>query len=403
MRRVALIYDARLAYDVKVMSGVAAYLQEHAHHSVFIEENALKDQRLPDLRSWEGDGIIADFDDPSIARIVIQSRLPAVGFGGGYGWHPPSAQIPYFYTNNRQIAALAADHLLERGFKSLAYCGYPRTSINGWSAEREQAFIDRVQQRGLTVAVFHGRHRRSHQWAAMQRALSAWLQALPKPVGIMTANDNRGRHVLEACRTCDLRVPDQVAVIGVDNDELLCQLSSPPLSSVEQGAKGLGYAAAALLDRMMDGQRVSKRHFVIDPLGVVTRRSIDVVAIDDPDVAGAMAYIREHAFRSIRVPDVVRAGSVSRSTLETRFRAVLHCTVHAAIRRVQLERARRRISETELPLKQIAADSGFKSVQHLTTAFSEAFGQTPARYRRSTRGSVGKSINDHVDPVKEGC
>jgi LacI family transcriptional regulator len=382
-RRIALIYDARMVYDLKVMTGVAAYLKKGAKYSVYIEENALKDQRLPDLRSWEGDGVIADFDDPAIARAVLQSKLPAVAFGGGYGWYLAGSGIPYFYTNNQAIANLAADHLLDRGFRHFAYCGYAHNSINGWSEERERAFVERIKGHGFSCAVYRGRYKTSYQWTSLQRSLGAWLKLLPKPLGVLAANDNRGRQVLEACRACDLRAPEEVAVIGVDNDELLCQLSSPPLSSVEQGAKRLGYGAAALLNQMIEGKQPSQRQFVIDPTGVVTRQSTDFLAIQDPKVAKAMTFIREHAFDGIKVPDVVNAVAVSRSGLETLFAAVLGYTIHSAIRKVQMERVRRLVSDTNLPLKQIAADTGFKSVQHMTTHFVKAFGQPPAKYRNS--------------------
>src|SRR5258706_5816459 len=161
MRQVALIYDARLAYDLKVMTGVAAYLKEHPHFSVYIEENALKDQRLPDLRSWEGDGIIADFDDPAIATAVVQSKLPAVAFGSGYGWYAPGSSIAYFFTNNRAIADMAADHLLDRGLRNFAYCGYSHTPINGWSREREEWFSKRIAARGFHCRVDRGPHKTS--------------------------------------------------------------------------------------------------------------------------------------------------------------------------------------------------------------------------------------------------
>ena len=385
-RRIALIYDARLTYDLKVMTGVAAYLQEGHHYSVFIEENALKDQRLPDLRSWEGDGIIADFDDPAVARLVTQSRLPVVGFGGGYGWYVEGS-IPYFYTNNNAIATLAANHLLDRGFKHFAYCGYARSPINGWSQEREEAFVKYVKKRATSCAVFQdlerlNDNRAAPNWAALQRSLGEWLRTLPKPLGVMAANDNRGRQVLEACRAYELAVPDEVAVIGVDNDELLCRLSSPPLSSVEQGARKLGYAAAALLDRMIRGRHPRKRHYVIDPIGVVTRQSTDVLAIDDPKVAQAMAFIRDHASEGIKVPHVVSAVAISRSGLETRFASVLGYSIRTAIRHTQLERARRLVTETDVPLKQVASETGFRSVQHMTTLFVKAFGQSPGKHRR---------------------
>src|SRR6267143_1116768 len=365
-RRIALIYDARLTYDLKVMTGVASYLQEGHHYSVFIEENALKDQRLPDLRSWEGDGIIADFDDPAVARLVTQSRLPVVGFGGGYGWYVEGS-VPYFYTNNQAIATLAADHLLDRGFKHFAYCGYARSPINGWSQEREDAFVKYIKKRAASCAVFQdldrlNDNRAAPNWAALQRSLGEWLRTLPKPLGVMAANDNRGRQVLEACRAYELAVPDEVAVIGVDNDELLCRLSSPPLSSVEQGARRLGYAAAALLDRMIQGRNPRQRHLVIDPLSIVTRQSTDVLAIDDPKVAKAMTFIREHASESIKVPHVVSAVAISRSGLETRFAAALGYTIRTAIRNTQLERARRLVLEMAMPRMEGSSETGVRSV-----------------------------------------
>jgi LacI family transcriptional regulator len=382
--RIALIYDARSTYDLKVMEGVAAYLQEGHHYSVFIEENALNDQRLPDLRSWDGDGIIGNFDDPGIALRVTQARLPVVGFGGGYGWYVAGSSIPYFYTNNKAIATLTADHLLDRGFKHFAYCGYPKSRVNGWSQERQDAFENYLRKRATSCATLNSFPRSTHNWAALQRSLGEWLKKLPKPLGIMAANDNRGRQVLEACRAYGIAVPDEVAVVGVDNDELLCRLSSPPLSSVEQGAKGLGYAAAALLDQMIKGHGSRKRHYIVDPTAVVTRQSTDILAIDDPKVAQAMVFIREHSSDGIKVPQVVSAVAISRSALETRFTTALGYSIHTAIGHTRLARVRRLVTETDLPLKQIAAETGFKSVQHMTTLFVRAFGQTPGRYRRTS-------------------
>jgi LacI family transcriptional regulator len=382
IRRVALIYNATLAYDLKVMAGVARYLRERTNYSIYLEENALKDQRLPALRSWGGDGIIADFDHPGVAKAVIQSKLPIVAFGGGGGGYVKDSQIPYFFTNNGAVADLAADHLLTRGLRNFAYCGFAPTAVNGWSQDRERQFVRRVRERGYSCDVYVDQGRTSRQWASVQRSLAAWLTPLPKPLGVMAANDSRARHILEACRLIGLRVPEEVAVIGVDNDELLCQLSSPPLTSIEQGAKRIGYEAAALLDRLMCGKKLRQRDFVIDPPGIFTRRSTDILAIDDPIVAKAMSFIQENAFTGVSAADIVHAVGVSRSGLEIRFHRALGYTVHAAIRRVQLERARRLISETNLPLKEIAASVGFRSIQHMTTLFGKTFHQSPAKYRR---------------------
>jgi LacI family transcriptional regulator len=382
MRRVALIYDATMAYDLRVIGGVAAYLQEGTKWNVYIEENALKDQRLPDLGAWEGDGIIANLDHPNVAMAVVKSKLPTVGFGSGYGWYAPESHIPYFFTNNQAIARLAADHLLERGLRNFAYCGYPRTLINGWSEEREREFAERVRVGGFPCQIYRGRHRNSRRWVQIQRALCAWLVSLPKPTGLMAANDNRARQVLEACRVSGLRVPEEVAVIGVDNDEVLCRLSSPLLTSIEQGAARIGYEAAALLDRMISGKRSDEKRYVVDPAGVVTRLSTDVLPVEDSQVAKAMSFIREHACDGIKVPQVVAAVAASRSGLEARFKTALGRTLHTAIRDVQLERVKRLFTETNLAAKEIAASTGFKSVQHMSSLFRQAFGLPPAAYRR---------------------
>ena len=201
----------------------------------------------------------------------------------------------------------------------------------------------------------------------------------------MACNDVRARHVLEACRTLGLRVPDDVAVIGVDNDEMICDLTDPPLSSVEQGATPMGYQAAALLDRLMSGKAATPLRFVVKPEGVVARRSTDTLAIDDPEMAQAVRFIRNHARERIRIDDVVKAVGVSRSTVERRFKAVMGRTIHAEIERVRLEHAKQLIATTDLPLKRVATQVGFKYVQYLTKLFRERLGQTPAEYRKQAR------------------
>lgn len=381
MRKVALIYDARHAYDCQVMIGVARYVQERPGFNVYLERDALKDQKLPPFSDWRGDGIIANFDHPQIAAAVSASKLPAVGFGSGYGWR--SSSIPYFFTNNEAIAQMAADHFLIRGFYNFAFCGYVTNPINGWSRERERAFKRYLKQRGRSCHIYRDRFKAPRRWAAEQQSIGEWLLSLPKPVALMAANDSRGQQVVEACRAFGLLVPEQVAVMGVNNDEMLCQLSSPPLTSIVQGTEKMGYEAAALLDGMMNGEKVRGQRITVNPVKVVTRYSTDLLAVRDDIVARAMMFVSANALKGIKVSDVTHAVATSRSGLEARFCKVLGFSVHAAIRRTQMDRVRSLISDTTLPLKQIAANSGFRSVQHMTTLFKKAFAQSPARYRLS--------------------
>jgi len=267
----------------------------------------------------------------------------------------------------------------------LAYCGYPCIPTNKWSSARAEAFAKRAAQAGCTCDVFTGRHHVACDWDAMQRELTDWLASLSRPVGLMACNDVRARHVLEACRLLGLRVPDDVAVVGVDNNEMMCELSAPPLTSVEQGLRRMGYEAAALLDRLMAGEKPRRRRYVYDPIDVVTRRSTDVLAVDDPEVAAAVHCIQDRACEGIGVPDVADAVGISRSTLERKYEAATGRTVYDDIRRIRIERARQLLLTTNLPLKQVAARSGFKYVTYLSAVFCRHYGCTPAKWREQAR------------------
>jgi LacI family transcriptional regulator len=218
----------------------------------------------------------------------------------------------------------------------------------------------------------------------MEDEIGQWLLALPRPVGVMACYDIRARHVLDACRRVGLAVPDQVAVIGVDNDEFLCDLSDPPLSSVAPDTRRTGYEAAALLDRLMSGrERRRGQAIFVEPLGVVARRSTDVLALGDADVSAAVRFIREHACDGIAVKDLLAEVPLSRRVLEDRFRKLLGRTPHDEIARVRFERVRQLLRETRLPLAEIARRSGFRNAEYLATAFRRQLGTSPNAYRKS--------------------
>jgi LacI family transcriptional regulator len=222
--------------------------------------------------------------------------------------------------------------------------------------------------------------------AAEARELARWLKELPKPVGIMACYDIRGQQVLDACRGAGLAVPDEVAVIGVDNDTLLCELASPPLSSVIPNAHRAGYEAAALLDKLMEGKRVPATARLIAPLGIAERQSTDVLAVDDRNVARAVQFIREHACEGINVSDVLRVVPLSRRVLEQRFQRLLGCTPREEILHVRLARVKQLLGETELPLYLVAERTGFEHVEYLSVVFKRETGRTPSAWRQEARG-----------------
>ena len=382
VRQVAVTLDTP-GYPRKALFGIATYVHEAGNWSLYIEDERL--DKLPDLRTWRGDGMLITFVDRRVVEAVKDLDIPVVGIEGGWGWYNPGSKIPYFATDNAAVGRLGAEHLLGQGFRRLAYCGVRWSRHTAWSPERAKAFEQRAGQAGATCSIYASRRDSGRNWSQLQQELTVWLKSLEKPIGILAANDARARHVLEACRTSGLRVPEDVAVLGVDNDEMMCELTIPPLSSIELDARSLGYRAAALLDRLMSGKRTRTLRHLIAPKGVVMRRSTNILAIVDTRVAAAVAYIRDHACDPIHVQDVVTITKVSRSTLEARFKASTGRTIHTEIQRVQVEQARRLIATTDLPLKQVAPMSGFAYVHYMTTVFRQHTGWTPAEYRKHAR------------------
>ena len=381
---VAAILNASRPYDRLIIGGVARFAREQTSRSLYVEEDPL--QKLPDLASWHGDGIIANFDDRRVAAAIRGLDLPIVGVGGGYGWYDQASEIPYVYTDNVAIARQAAGHLLARGLRQFAYYGCPRTRTTGWAEERGEAFVAACQQAGKPCEVFVGRHQTPRRREALQQELAAWLVGLPKPVGLMACNDARARYVLEACRLVGLKVPDDVAMIGVDNDEMICELTDPPLSSVDQAARRVGYEAARLLQgRLVGRDRRLPVKIVVPPVGVVTRASTDTMATSDEAVVATLRSLRADPREKPDVEALAEQACVSRSTLEKRFREVVGRSIHQEHVRLKLAIVRRLIADTSLPLKTVANRCGFSSVQYMTTFLQRHTGSTPARLRQAER------------------
>lgn len=374
-RQVALLIETSNAYARGLLQGIVHYIREHDAWAFDLMEQGRGDDPPAWLASWVGDGIIARIETARIAQAVVRAGLPAVDVSAAR----LVPALPWVETDDAQIARLAAEHLLERGFKHFAFCGDARFN---WSRWREEHFVARIAAAGFEVAV----HTPEGELAAQGADLRGWLEALPKPVGIMACYDIRGQQVLDACRSSGLAVPGDVAVIGVDNDELLCDLASPPLSSVVPNTRRAGYEAAALLDRLMGGKRVPATPHLIAPLGVAARQSTDVLAIDDRDIARAVQFIREHACEGIGVGDILRAVPLSRRVLEQRFQKLLGRTPREEILEVRLARVKRLLVETELPLYLIAERTGFEHVEYLSVVFKRETRRTPSQWREDARG-----------------
>jgi LacI family transcriptional regulator len=391
--KVALMIETSNAYARGLMHGIVSYMREHRRWSIYLVEHS-RGARPPEwLSDWAGQGVIARIENPAIARQMKRLRVPIVDVSAAR--LIPS--LPWVETDDAAIARLAVEHFLERGFRHFAFCSDERFN---WSRWRREHFEEILQHAGHTCHVHAPRVARN---AAEERGLAAleqWVVDLPKPVGILACYDFRGQQLLDACRRNGISVPDEVAVLGVDNDELLCDLTDPPMSSVILNTHRTGYQAAALLDRMMSGESVKAEAHLIEPLGIATRQSTDVLAIEDPDVVAAVRFIREHACEGISMKDVLRALPQSRRVLETRFRRSLGRTPHEEIMRVRLNRARLLLAESDLTLERIAALAGFSHVEYFSTVFRKEAGLPPSRYRTLNRRRPAAPPAGDVSPQR---
>ena len=384
--KVALLIETARGFGRGLLRGIARYARLHGPWGFYVTPGDFE-QALPAMEQWGGTGIIARIETPKVAETILATGLPTVALDLSDEQSAPGSPLSglsEIASDSRGAARMAAGHLLERGFRDYAFVG-----IAGrvWSRRREESFCAGINAAGRQVHVYQPpRRRRDREWGREQTIMAGWLRELPKPIGLMACNDDRGREVLEACRAAGVRVPEEVAVVGVDNDSLLCELSDPPLSSVALNTERGGYEVAALLDKLMRGRVRTPRRIMVEPLYVVTRRSTDVVALDDREVASALRWIGQSADRPIQVDDVVRHVGHSRRALEIRFRQAVGRSIHAEIQRVHLERAKRLLRETDLPMPKVAEASGFASPSYFGVVFRRGLGMTPARYRTHVRG-----------------
>jgi LacI family transcriptional regulator len=313
-------------------------------------------------------------------RAVLATGMPTVDLRGVV----PGLGIPFIGVDNKAVAEMAADHLLERGLRHFGFCGLP-AGMHPQMDERREYFVARMGGSGHEVHVYAAQAGRLTAWDQEQDRLAAWVTGLPKPCGIMTCHDDRGLQVLDACQFAGLPVPDEVAILSVDDDELLCGMFTPQLTSIDVNPERIGYRAAELLDRMMQGEAPPSEPLLLPPRCVVLRQSTDTLAVEDEEVAMALRHIRSHACEGIRVEDLLAKVFLSRSALERRFRSLVGRSPKAEITRVQLERAKQLLSESHLTIDLVAARSGFRDARYLCDVFARKLGMTPGQYREQTR------------------
>lgn len=383
---VALLIETSRSYGRAVLRGVRRYVSENGPWSVFMELRALESKVPRWLKDWQGDGILTRTNSQAMADAIRATGVPAVEMRASRLDHP----FPFVGVDNRALGRMVAEHLMECGFRNLAIYGI---ATEDYFEQRCENFIESAKLAGCSCSVYNpprdgkktANREKPANWEQHQNDVARWVGELPKPVGIMACTDQLGFWLLDACKRAGVAVPEEVATVGVENDESLCMMSTPPLSSVQFDGERIGYEAAAILQGLMDGRSATSEQTLIKPLSVVTRLSSDVVALDDRDLAAAVRFIREHASEGIAVEDVLSSVAVSRSWLERQMREVLGRSPKAEIRRVQFNHVKELLTETGLSLAAIAVKTGFKHPQYMAEAFKREFGHTPGSFRAAAK------------------
>jgi len=395
------------AYGRGVLKGISSWLHQRRDWTIAIDERGFDDPAPDWLAGWGGHGLITRLGEEALPPEWRGSARPVVFLRRVLAAEP----LPGVYTDDEAVIRLAVEHLVDRGFRELAYCPVP----TDWSAARCEAFLRHGDRAGCRTRVFEsggsqpggGRRGRAvatagggtgRRTAAAARSaaieddrdrLGAWLAGLPKPVGIVAAYDVRAVQLLEICRERGLDVPEDVAVVGIDDDDVLCEIATPALTSVAHNLARIGFEACRLLDERMNGVVAGTDVVVVPPLGVSVRQSSDTLAIDDIDIRRALRLIRTRACDSLAPGDVAAATAVSRRALDKKFQRHLGRTIHDEIMRTRLAEARRLLLETDHKLLVIAQRSGFAHAPQLCNLFKAAHGLSPTQFRKAARPSEG--------------
>jgi LacI family transcriptional regulator len=314
-----------------------------------------------------------------MARAIQESKSAAIDLWAGV----EGVALPTVGVDNESLSEMAFTHLRDRGYRNFAYYGPPKGEQYYYDM-RCIEYLRVLRKHGYdNCAVYaHPEGSVPTDWDLARTHLASWVSNLPRPTAIMACHDDVGLQLLEACHDAGVSVPEEIAVLGVNNDEFLCSLSNPPLSSVDMGAEHIGYESAALLDRMMHGEKISRLWTLFPPRGVVVRQSTDVASVNDPVVARAIRFIRDHACRGLQVDQLLRHSATSRTALYRRFKEQLGRSPKEEITRVRLERAQDLLKRTKLSIAQVASRTGYAESKYFIEVFARETGMTPLTFRK---------------------
>lgn len=379
-KKVALRFSLNSGFTRQIVQGIIAYTRKHGPWDIQTRsEEPISFSTWADLKHWQGDGIIAPAYRKEHLRVLESKGIPVVTTSRPSLEHP----FPSVTFDDQAIGKMAAEHLLEHDLDRFAFIGPKEWD---YSQRRCEAFVEELSKHDSLctkcwIRPAANTRQLDEEWIESSHYIEAVKQLIP-PVGVFASSDRVGYGILRACRRLKLRVPEDICLISVDNDEILCNLASPNLSSISLSGEQLGYQAAKILAALMNGETPEETHVVIPPVGVVLRNSSDFLTVDDPYVADALRYIRNHSGRFIDVSDVMSIMPISRRSLERRFQDVVGHGVYKEISRCHVERAKELLENTDWPVSRIARESGFNSTNRFEDTFRKETDLSATGYRK---------------------
>lgn len=383
MIKIILLSDFEEQYGKDLLRGITRYSKDHGPWTFCKMPTNYREKlghkgMLKWAREWEANGVIGRFEDDEEAQVFTKAGIPVVAQDYKERLHT----VPNITSSYCDTGKLGADYLLKKGFTNFAFYGFNNIV---WSRERAYGFEQRIRSAGYDVHYFEHKDSRTEEdlWYYKPSELSQWLKSLPKPIGIMTCDDNQGHHITEAARHAGIRIPDEVAVLGVDNDELVCDLSDPPLSSIALDTEKGGYEAARLMDKMIRMKSCGKQDdIVVHATQVVTRLSTDFFASKDAYIVAALKFIHQNLDKNLKVDQILKEVPLSRRSLEKRFAQTTGYPVYEYIYKQRIEQFTKKLLETEMSIFEIALDLGLSDSKNIARQFKQIKGLTPMEYRK---------------------
>ncbi|MFD2256014.1 substrate-binding domain-containing protein [Luteolibacter algae] len=378
--KIAILVDTATGWGRRIVRGVLDYAIEVGPWDVWINPSGRNEQpTLP--QGFEFDGVVARITSPEMSALFERMAIPVVNVSGIVF---ENCNFPRVTVDNEVACSLAEAHLRDRGLSQFAYVG--RMDLP-YVQRHEQAFQKRLAETGTDCHIFKPEqgHGNDPTWPRSDDRLIPWLKNLPKPIGIYTWGFQIGRDLVSACRQAEISVPNDVAILAGDFDDLLSDACHPPLSGVVTPAREIGFEAASILHRMLAGQKPPEQTVLMKPKEVVKRLSTETMAINDSQLVRALNYLREHACENIQVEDILKEVPMARRSLERRFIRHLGRSPAQEIRRVRIERARKLLSKTNLSIQEVAEACGYATYNYLGTVFKEETGISPGKYRLISR------------------